>query len=103
AFAGGGEPDLREQAEREIEAHRALLEVPMLLPLAQAGVLGLHGDHAHVGALARWLAVQIATLHSPEEVIIAAAVPAAQRQQWAWLGWLPHVHSQAASLPGPRS
>jgi DNA segregation ATPase FtsK/SpoIIIE-like protein len=102
ALPQGGDPDLREEAARTVAAHRAPIEVPMVLALAEAGVAGLHGDRPAAGALARWLALQVATLHSPEEVAIAAAVPVSERPSWAWLGWLPHVHSAAVSLTGPR-
>src|SRR5207244_6954723 len=83
AFGGGGDQDLRQAAESEIGRHRVLAAVPMVLSLGQVGVLGLHGERPQVNALARWLAVQVAVLHSPEQVVVAAAVPAKDRQEWA--------------------
>jgi type VII secretion protein EccCb len=100
-FPDGGEASLREEAKKEIGQPRPLPPVPMVLGLSQAGPLGLHGDRRRVSSLARWLAVQLATLHSPEDLIVAAAVPTSERQQWSWLSWLPHVHGQAGPLAGP--
>lgn len=102
ALAEGGEKDLRELAEREIGKRPALQAIPMVLNLAEVGALGLYGERSSVNALARWLVVQLAVLHSPEELVLVAAVPARDRQQWIWLSWLPHIHSQAASLSNPR-
>jgi S-DNA-T family DNA segregation ATPase FtsK/SpoIIIE len=98
----GGEANLREEAGREIGKPEPLPPVPLVLPLTEAGPLGLYGDRRRVSSLARWLAVQVAAMHSPEELVIAAAVPASERQQWSWLSWLPHVHGQAGPLAGPR-
>jgi S-DNA-T family DNA segregation ATPase FtsK/SpoIIIE len=98
----GGDARLRAEAQAQIDRSRPLPPVPMVLPLAAASPLGLHGDRRRVGELARWLAVQLAVLHSPEELVIAAAVPTSERQQWAWLRWLPHVQGQAGPLPAPR-
>ncbi|HYW22895.1 MAG TPA: type VII secretion protein EccCb [Terriglobales bacterium] len=98
----GGDASLRAEAEAEIERARPLPAVPMVVALAEAGPLGLHGDRRRTGGLARWLAVQLAVLHSPEELVIAAALPTSERQQWSWLRWLPHVHGRGGPLPAPR-
>jgi S-DNA-T family DNA segregation ATPase FtsK/SpoIIIE len=98
----GGDAQLREGALAEVGRPRPLPPVPMVLSLTRAAPLGLHGDRRRVSALARWLAVQLALLHSPEELVIAAAVPTGERQQWSWLSWLPHVHGQSGPLPAPR-
>jgi S-DNA-T family DNA segregation ATPase FtsK/SpoIIIE len=98
----GGEARLRAMTQAEIDRARPLPPTPMVLSLTATSPLGLHGDRRRVGELARWLAVQLAVLHSPEELVIAAAVPTSERQQWAWLSWLPHLHGQSGPLPVPR-
>jgi DNA segregation ATPase FtsK/SpoIIIE, S-DNA-T family len=65
--------------------------VPVSLPLAQLGVIGLAGPAAASRALARWLVAQAAVLHSPRDlaIVILAADPEAG-QHWNWVRWLPH-------------
>jgi S-DNA-T family DNA segregation ATPase FtsK/SpoIIIE len=101
-FPEGGEANLRQEAQQEIDKPQPLPPVPMVLRLTEAGPLGLYGDRRRVTSLARWLAVQLAMLHSPEDLVLAAAVPASERQQWSWLSWLPHVHGPAGPLSAPR-
>jgi S-DNA-T family DNA segregation ATPase FtsK/SpoIIIE len=65
--------------------------VPVSLPLAQLGVVGLAGPAAASRALARWLVAQAAVLHSPRDLVIVVltAEPEAG-QYWNWVRWLPH-------------
>jgi len=67
--------------------------VPVRLALT-SGPVGLVGPRPAVRALARALAVQLATLHSPDEVKLAALFPAGEEGDWAWLRWLPHVWTE---------
>src|SRR5256885_11383523 len=92
----GGEQPLREEAEKAAARHHMLHAAPLLVSLKQAGVLGISGEARQAAALARSLGIQLATLHSPQDLVLAAAVPADERAEWAWLGWLPHVRSEAA-------
>jgi S-DNA-T family DNA segregation ATPase FtsK/SpoIIIE len=96
-----GLPALRAEAEQVAARHRVLRSAPMTVSLKEVGVLGLAGDAAQVLAIARWLAVQLAVLHSPEDLVIAAAVPSTSRAEWAWLGWLPHLHSETSPVQQP--
>jgi S-DNA-T family DNA segregation ATPase FtsK/SpoIIIE len=95
-----GEEGLRREADRLLAKQRRLHAAPSVVSLQEAGVLGLAGDPERVAALARALVAQLAVLHSPEDLVLAAAVPPAERQQWSWLGWLPHLGSESAPLPG---
>jgi S-DNA-T family DNA segregation ATPase FtsK/SpoIIIE len=99
-LADGGEEDLREEAARVARRHLVLPAAPMLVSLRDAGVVGLAGDPRQAAGLARSLGVQLATLHSPQDLAMAAAVPGEERADWAWLSWLPHVRSESA-LAGP--
>jgi S-DNA-T family DNA segregation ATPase FtsK/SpoIIIE len=98
--AEGGDPELRSEVDEVVAAHARLQGVPLLLDLARVGTVGLCGTRGSVESLARWLMLQVATLHSPRDVVVAAAVPALERDRWEWLGWLPHVHSDTAPLTG---
>lgn len=97
----GGEQPLREEAQAVAARHARLVAAPMLVSLQEVGVLGISGDQRPVDSLARYLGVQLAVLHSPEDLALAAAVPPSERDEWAWLGWLPHVHGDSSPLTGP--
>src|SRR5215472_8335065 len=96
-----GTPALIDEAAAVLRRHDVLPRVPMTVSLARSRVLGLAGDRQPVNALARWLLVQLAVLQSPEDLVLAAAIPAPARADWAWLGWLPHVRSETSPLPEP--
>jgi DNA segregation ATPase FtsK/SpoIIIE, S-DNA-T family len=65
--------------------------VPVAIPLARLGVIGLAGPVNASRALARWFVAQAAVLHSPKDlsIVVLAADPAAG-QHWNWVRWLPH-------------
>ncbi|MEU5867045.1 FtsK/SpoIIIE domain-containing protein [Nonomuraea sp. NPDC047529] len=65
--------------------------VPVVLPLPQAGVIGLTGWPAASRSLARWLVAQAAALHSPRDlaVVVLSADPQGLAN-WDWVRWLPH-------------
>ncbi|MCW2504989.1 MAG: cell division protein FtsK, partial [Actinomycetia bacterium] len=66
--------------------------VPVSVPLASLGVVGIAGPRPQALGLARWLLAQAAILHSPRDLSIAilSAAPTAAAE-WGWAGWLPHV------------
>jgi S-DNA-T family DNA segregation ATPase FtsK/SpoIIIE len=96
-----GTPALVDEAAAVLRRHEVLPRVPMAVSLAGSRVLGLAGERLPVAALARWLLVQLAVLQSPEDLVLAAAIPAPARAEWAWIGWLPHVRSETSPLPEP--
>ncbi len=53
-------------------------------------MLGVAGPVEPRQALARWLVVQAALLHSPRDLTIVVL----GGQQWEWVRWLPHVRPQ---------
>ena len=90
-IANGGEEDLRLEAERELSARRSVASVPVIVDLRETGVVGLAGQRASTVGLARWLILQAAVLHSPGDLVIAAAVGPDAAEDWSWLKWLPHL------------
>ncbi|MEU2395333.1 FtsK/SpoIIIE domain-containing protein [Streptomyces sp. NPDC007369] len=75
--------------------------------LHEVGALGLAGPRARLSGVARSVVAQLAALHAPaqlEIVLVSSdrARPVAQRrEEWGWLGWLPHVrpgHGQDCRL-----
>ncbi len=79
------------EAEKLNNSVAAVTGVPITLPLQEVGLAGLVGPREATLMLARAIAMQLATHHSPEEVKLAAIFPPAQAEAWAWLRWLPHA------------
>ncbi|WKX70978.1 FtsK/SpoIIIE domain-containing protein [Streptomyces sp. XD-27] len=72
-----------------------LSNVPVILPFAKLGVVGVAGDRRRAAATARWLAAQAALLHSPRDlsmVVLSSVGDAAAN--WQWTHWLPHTSPQ---------
>ncbi len=95
----GGSPDLRREAESVVGWYATAPAVPLAVHAADAGTVGIAGPRERVDGLTRWLVAQAAALHSPAELVVAAALgPGAE---WGWLKWLPHT-DEAAGQPAPR-
>jgi DNA segregation ATPase FtsK/SpoIIIE, S-DNA-T family len=87
----GGDPALRKEVEELGSWYSTAADVPVDVALLELGAVGLCGPADRVDALGRWLVAQAATLHSPREVVVAAALGDARVADWQWLLWLPHV------------
>lgn len=93
-YSTGTERDpLIDEARSIKDAFACIKEVPISLPLAEAGVTGLCGERTEVLNAIRAVALQIATHHSPLDVKIVAVYPVHEAQAWGWLRWLPHTWS----------
>ncbi|HEY5662925.1 MAG TPA: FtsK/SpoIIIE domain-containing protein [Ilumatobacter sp.] len=96
--APGGDPDLRAEAHAALDGLDRLDDVPVTVELGATAVLGVTGDPWAVDRVAASLVVQAATLHSPDHLVIAAAVH--RDRPFGWLAWLPHVHAATSPLAG---
>ncbi len=65
--------------------------VPVVVPLREAGVLGLAGPRAAGQALARWVLAQCAVWHSPRDLQVVVLAEPAAAAAWEWVRWLPHA------------
>jgi DNA segregation ATPase FtsK/SpoIIIE, S-DNA-T family len=64
-------------------------DVPVPVPLADLGVLGIAGPPAASRPALAWAVSQLAVLHGPSDLrlVLLTAEPAA----WRWARWLPHL------------
>jgi DNA segregation ATPase FtsK/SpoIIIE, S-DNA-T family len=92
----GGDKSLRTEAEELGAWYATAADVPVEMPLAELGPAGLCGPAERVDALGRWLVAQAAALHSPRELVIAAALGDGRAPDWQWLLWLPHAQGDRA-------
>ena len=75
---------------RFLRTHSTVPNVPITLALREVAAVSVGGDKTHVRALLRAAICQLAVMHSPRLVLIAAAVSDHNRRYWDWLKWLPH-------------
>ncbi|MFT4108301.1 FtsK/SpoIIIE domain-containing protein [Propionicimonas sp.] len=85
--------DLRARAE-------VVDDVPILARLRECGNLGVAGTADWLAPVARTLVAQLACLHSPAELVLAAIAGPERAARWEWLVWLPHVGSAHSPLHG---
>ncbi|MDW8395794.1 MAG: type VII secretion protein EssC [Anaerolineae bacterium] len=85
--------DLFSEAERVKQKGRMLEDAPIALPLSVLNMVGLVGPSSETRTLAASWIVQIAALHAPGSVYLAAVLPVggAQESHWRWLRWVPHA------------
>lgn len=95
-----GNARLRDEAQELADGSQTVAAVPVSVALREIGALGVCGARSAVDALGRWLIVQTAVLHSPRDVVIAAAISPDALDEWSWLKWLPHTHSETSPLSG---
>ncbi len=95
----GGDDEFRDEAIATADGTHELHNVPITVDVMDAGVVGLEGADRLVSGIASSMVVQASCLHSPEDLIIAAAV-SAERPLLHWLKWLPHVRSVTSPIGG---
>jgi S-DNA-T family DNA segregation ATPase FtsK/SpoIIIE len=95
--AGEGDPALRREAVAALAGHDRLSPVPIVVAAGELGTLAVHGDDDLTGRVAASLVVQAATLHSPEDLIVLAAVDR-RRPLANHIAWLPHTRSLGSPL-----
>ncbi|HYS39427.1 MAG TPA: type VII secretion protein EccCa [Pseudonocardiaceae bacterium] len=78
---------------RFVRAHSIVPELPVSIALRSFAAVGLQGDKDQVRALARAMIGQMATFHTPDDLLIAVVTSGRAKQEWEWAKWLPHVQS----------
>jgi len=92
--------EFQERLDELVAAHRLVDDVPIVVELGESGAIGIAGaKDAASGALAA-IIVQLSGLHSPAEIVLAAALTPEWASELDWLKWLPHVSSPHSPLPG---
>lgn len=85
------DPFMMAEAQAVVRRFALMPEMPLTVPLDQAGNVSIVGDRDGVVTVARSLLLQAAVFHAPEDVVFAACFPPAALADWQWASWLPHV------------
>ncbi|MDQ4125854.1 MAG: FHA domain-containing protein, partial [Actinomycetota bacterium] len=97
----GGDPELREAGAKALARQTTVSSVPIVADMSTLHTFGLFGEGAVVDALGRSLTLQAACLHSPEDLVVVAALPRSLDHELDWLKWLPHTRAVTSPLDGP--
>ncbi|MFF7977123.1 type VII secretion protein EccCa [Streptomyces sp. NPDC007905] len=79
--------------QRFLATHSTLSDLPMAVSLRAFYHVTVSGEPQSVRASARALVGSLASLHSPEDLIIAIAAGREALPHWDWAKWLPHVQA----------
>ncbi|TCO65379.1 type VII secretion protein EccCa [Actinocrispum wychmicini] len=76
---------------RFVRAHSIVPDLPISLAIRNFAAVGFAGDRAQTRGLARAMIAQLATFHTPDDVLIAVVTTGRAKDEWEWAKWLPHV------------
>ncbi|PZS31047.1 MAG: type VII secretion protein EccC, partial [Pseudonocardiales bacterium] len=97
------EPMAASALRRFLRTHSSVPDLPVAASLRGVARVQIAGDRVRTAALARAIAAQLVTLHSPEDLQIWVCAGPERRPDWDWVKWLPHVqHPAQSDAAGPR-
>ncbi|PWV66957.1 S-DNA-T family DNA segregation ATPase FtsK/SpoIIIE [Nocardia neocaledoniensis] len=76
---------------RFAKAYSTVGGMPVAINLLSTPQVGIDGDEAAVAGLVRAMIAEIAVLHGPDQVAVAAVLGEPDAPEWSWLKWLPHT------------
>ena len=85
------DPIMLAEAEAVAQHYSVVLGVPVTVDLARPGHVSVIGNRTDVLDVARALVLQLAALHPPEDLLLAACFPEAAAPEWRGFDLLPHV------------
>lgn len=83
--------------QRFLATHQTVEDLPMAVSLRAFYHLTVSGEPQTVRASARALTASLASLHSPEDLVIAVAASPSASAHWEWTKWLPHTQAPGLS------
>ncbi|WP_329128051.1 type VII secretion protein EccCa [Streptomyces sp. NBC_01465] len=73
-----------------LDAHGRVSDLPVSVSLRAFYHVAICGDSDTVYGNARSVIGQLATMHSPEDLVVAVVAHPAASSDWDWIKWLPH-------------
>lgn len=71
--------------------------IPAAAELFRCSSAGLVGGRGQLLNTIRCMVLQLAALHSYEDVKLAVIFPKEEYEEWAWMRWLPHTFNDSRS------
>jgi S-DNA-T family DNA segregation ATPase FtsK/SpoIIIE len=85
-----------------VRAHSIVPELPISLSLRGFAAIGISGELAASRGLARSMVAQLATFHTPDDLLVGVVTAGRAKVGWEWMKWLPHVqHPSRVDGAGP--
>ncbi|MDN3265550.1 type VII secretion protein EccCa [Streptomyces sp. CSDS2] len=82
--------------QRFLAAHGTVGDLPMAVSLRAFYHVTVSGEAQSVRSSARALVGSLASLHSPQDLVIAVAAGREALAHWDWVKWLPHAQAPGA-------
>ncbi|GAA3638948.1 type VII secretion protein EccC [Microbacterium awajiense] len=89
------DPVMKGSAERLVNLAGVAVDLPATVDLDRGGHVSIVGEHADTMTAVRALVAQLAALHAPDDVQLAAVVPPERRDAWVGFDLLPHANRPA--------
>jgi S-DNA-T family DNA segregation ATPase FtsK/SpoIIIE len=93
------DPVSADAVKRLVTSRSAVQNLPVVIDVHGHSWISIEGAVATARGLARAMICQLAVLHSPAHVKIAAVIGNDAAEEWEWLKWLPH-HRHSRSVDG---
>jgi ESX secretion system protein EccC len=85
-----------------VRAHSIVPELPIAISVRGFAAIGISGEPVASRGLARSMVVQLATFHSPDDLLVAVVTTGRAKLDWEWAKWLPHAqHPSHVDGVGP--
>lgn len=91
----GADPHMESELQSLVGRFTWAPDMPVLVDLRKHHTISIVGDEEFGHQVVRNLLLSAVTLHSPEDLYVAAALPRSHKEQWRWLSMLPHVLDQS--------
>jgi S-DNA-T family DNA segregation ATPase FtsK/SpoIIIE len=96
------DPVTESALRRFVATHATVPDVPTTIGLFDVAAVMLDGNSSAGRGLLRAMICQLAALHGPDLLLIAAVATDRNRKHWDWLKWLPHhQHPVLLDSAGP--
>nr|WP_203643613.1 type VII secretion protein EccCa [Streptomyces sp. SID14478] len=76
--------------QRFLATHSTLEDLPMAVSLRAFYHVSVSGEPTTVRGSARAIVASLASMHSPEDLVVAVAAGRQTAPEWEWAKWLPH-------------
>ncbi|MCZ4100255.1 type VII secretion protein EccCa [Streptomyces sp. So13.3] len=91
------EPLTTHAMDNFLQHHGQVEDLPLAVSMRAFSEIGLSGDATTVYGTARAVLAQLASLHTPEDLVVAVVRSAGSAPEWEWAKWLPHAQHPALS------